>query len=541
MKRRELISSTAAVAMLGALPFLGQASLSTSNPLASTRHGQVRGYLSGGVAVFKGIRYGADTAARRFMPPRSPEPWSDVAEAFEFGHAAPQANPSEAISEDCLFLNVWTPDTDSRARRPVMFYIHGGAYSHGSGSHPQYDGAELCRRGDVVVVTVNHRLNAFGYLYLQGLAGASSSSGSGPGLGPELDPGLADSGNVGQLDLVLALRWVQENIVAFGGDPDRVLAFGQSGGGAKIATLMAIPAAQGLFHRVATMSGQQVTASGPANATARRRAFMAALGLGPEQVESLRQLPMEALLEGLAAADPVLPDGNSVYFGPVLDMRSLSRHPFFPDAAPQSAAIPMIIGNTRDETRAFLRDPHLYELSWEELPDLLVPNMRVDILPEYVVEQYRKLYPEYTPSEVFFAATTAARSWRGAIEEAEARARQAGAPTWAYQLDFRSPVEPQMRAPHMLDIALVFGNLGAEGSITGTGTESQSVSQQMSRAFIALARDGNPNHAGLPEWQPYTLRERNTMVFDVPSRLESDPRGAEREIFARVPYIQPGT
>ncbi|HKX57521.1 MAG TPA: carboxylesterase family protein, partial [Xanthomonadales bacterium] len=266
MNRRELISSATALAMLGALPALAKNSSVASHPLANTRHGQVRGYLSGGLAVFKGIRYGADTAAHRFMPPRPPEPWAGVADALEYGPAAPQANSRETISEDCLFLNVWTPDTDSRALRPVMFYIHGGAYSHGSGSHPQYDGAELCRRGDVVVVTVNHRLNAFGYLYLQGLAGTES--------GPEPDLGLADSGNVGQLDLVLALRWVQDNIANFGGDPDRVLAFGQSGGGAKIAAMMAMPAAQGLFQRVATMSGQQVTASGPANATARSRAFM---------------------------------------------------------------------------------------------------------------------------------------------------------------------------------------------------------------------------------------------------------------------------
>jgi para-nitrobenzyl esterase len=315
---------------------------------------------------------------------------------------------------------------------------------------------------------------------------------------------------------------------------------GQSGGGAKIATMMAMPAADGLFHRAATMSGQQVTVSGPANATARTRAYLEALGLAPAEVDALRRLPAERLLEGLSAADPVLPYGN-VYFGPVLDMRSLQRHPFFPDAAPQSAQVPMIIGNTRDETRAFLQDPHYDELTWDEVPELLIPNMRVDIRPEYVVERYRELYPEYTPSEVFFAATTAARSWRGAIIEAEERTSQAGAATWVYQLDFRSLLEPGMGAPHTMDIPLVFGNLVAEGSITGEGPEARAVSDRMSRAFIALARHGRPAHDGIPAWEPFTLPRRPTMIFDTLTRMEDDPRGAERLIFARVPYVQPGT
>jgi para-nitrobenzyl esterase len=283
-----------------------------------------------------------------------------------------------------------------------------------------------------------------------------------------------------------------------------------------------------------------VTVSGPANASARTRAYLDALGLGPDDVDALRALPAERLVEGLAAPDPVLPYG-SVYFGPVLDMRSLQRHPFYPDAAPQSAHIPMIIGNTHDETRAFLRDAKYYELTWDEVPELLVSNMRVDIRPEYVVERYRELYPDYSPSQVFFAATTAARSWRGAIIEAEERSRQAGARTWAYQLDYASPVEPHMGAPHTLDIPLVFGNLAAEGSISGTGSEARAVAARMSDAFIALARSGDPNHAGIPVWEPFALPRRPTLVVDIDTRMVDDPRGAERQIFARVPYVQPGT
>jgi para-nitrobenzyl esterase len=459
------------------------------------------------------------------MPPQRPNPWDGVVETLDYAAAAPQDRGNETISEDCLFLNVWTPSTTDGRKRPVMFYIHGGAYSHGSGSSPLYDGKALATRGDVVVVTVNHRLNAFGYLYTHRLGGGLS---------------FPDSGNCGQLDLVLALQWVRDNIASFGGDPECILVFGQSGGGAKIATMMAMPAAAGLFHRAASMSGQQVTASGPGNAALRTEAFLDAAGIGSQELKDLQTLPFERLLRGLEARDPVL-DGKSVYFGPVLDMRSLHRHPFFPDAAPQSAHIPMIIGNTHDETRAFLRDPALYSLEWSDLPELLVPNMVVDIEPEFVVREYRRLYPDYSPSQVFFAATTAARSWRGAIIELEERAKQGGADTFAYQLDFPSPLEPQLGAPHTFDIALVFGNLDAPGSIAGTGDDACAVSAMMSDAFISFARTGMPASAHLPEWEPFTLRNRETMLFDRLPRLANDPRGEERKIFERVPYIQPGT
>jgi len=514
--RREFVLTTAALATLSSGRAWG------ASPVVATHHGPVRGYSDGGVNVFKGVRYGADTGPSRFRPPVAPPAWSEVRDALDYGPACPQTGTDEPISEDCLFLNVWTPGLDARAR-PVMFYIHGGAYNHGSGSSLLYDGATLCRRGDVVVVTVNHRLNAFGYAWLKGVAPA----------------GYEDSGNVGQLDLLLALAWVRDNIAAFGGDPQRVMVFGQSGGGAKIATMMAMPAAKGLFHSAATMSGQQVTASGPNNAALRTRAWQDALGLAPDDFESLRTLPAERLLGGMGAIDPVLGYG-SVYFGPVLDMRSLSRHPFWPDAPEQSREIPMIIGNTLDETRAFLRGPQYLDLSWEDLPALLPPNLRIDLDADWVVSEYRRIHPDYSPTEVFYAATTAGRSWPGAVIEADARGVQ-GEITYAYHLNFRSPVKPEMGAPHTMDIPLVFGNLEAPGSITGTGEAPRRVSAQLSGAFIALASVGNPNHGNLPAWRAYRLPERETMVFDVETRLESAPRGAERELFARAPYIQPGS
>ena len=524
LTRRDALQAGAALAGSLVAPRAVRATTPDS-PVVGTTSGAVRGFADAGVEVFRGIRYGADTGPRRFQPPSPPRPWDGIVDCFEYGASAPQDRTNERISEDCLFLNVWTPAVNDGQKRPVMFYIHGGAYNHGSGSSPLYDGRALAEHGDVVVVTVNHRLNAFGYLYLQRLA---------PGRFP-------DSGNVGQLDLVLALEWVRDNIAAFGGDPQRVLAFGQSGGGAKIATMMAMPAAKGLFQRAASMSGQQVTASGPGNASKRSLAFLDALALGPGDVGKLAAMPVEKLVAGLGARDPVLDYDSSVYFGPVLDMRSLTRHPFYPDAAPQSADVPMIIGNTHDETRAFLRDPGYYELGWEDVPAVLVPNMRVDIDPEYVVAEYRRLYPDYTPSQVFFAATTAARSWRAAIIEAEERAKQDGADTYVYQLDFPSPVKPELGAPHTHDIPLVFRNLDAEGSLAGTGEASRAVSGMMSDAFVSFARTGVPASRELPDWTPFSLPERPTMMFDVNPRIENDPRGAERRIFARVPYVQPGT
>lgn len=494
------------------------------SPVATTRHGRVRGYLDKGIKVFKGIRYGADTAPRRFMAPLPPQPWSETRDALEHGPSCPQPSREDAVSEDCLFLNVYTPALRDRARRPVMFYIHGGAYNNGSGSSPLYDGVRLCRRGDVVVVTVNHRLNAFGYLYLARHGG-------------EL---YADSGNAGQLDLVLALRWVRDNIAEFGGDPDNVTVFGQSGGGAKIATLMAMPAAAGLFHRAATMSGQQVTASGPLNATLRARAMLDALKLTPERLGEIRTLPFSRLAEALGTRDPVLPFGG-ISFAPVLDERNLSRHPFYPDAPGQSARIPMMIGNTHDETRAFLSgDPANFALSWDQLPAKLVPNMRVDIQPEAVIAAYRKLYPNLSPSDLFFRITTASRSWRGAIIEAEERAR-AGSPAFVYQLDWATPKDGgKFGAPHASDIQLVFDNIAKPGA-TATGPQAQAMADMMSEAFIAFARTGVPAASQLPRWEPYDLARRQTMIFDVPARMEDDPRGAERRLFAKVPYIQAGT
>ncbi len=501
---------------------MSAAQAAPASPVVRTTAGRVRGYVDGDLMIFRGLRYGADTGPRRFQPPAAPAEWRGVFEAREFGAASMQPGSERNQSEDCLFLNVMAPRARAAKPRPVIVYIHGGAYSTGSGSSPLHDGAQLCREGDVVVVTVNHRLSLFGYLYL---------------------PGFADSGNAGQLDLVQALAWVRDNIGAFGGDPGCVTLMGQSGGGAKIATLMAMPAAAGLFHRAVTMSGQQLTASGPLHAAGRTRVLLEKLGITPERTAELAKLPAAELLKAHSGTvDPYIGRGKC-YMGPVLDERSLTRHPFYPDAPPQSAGIPMIIGNTHDETRSLIGrgDPKAWTVSWEELPRKLEGEMRVDISGDLVVAEYRRLYPHYSPSDVFFAATTAGRSWRGAVVEAELRALQ-GAPTYAYQLDWGSPADGgKWGAFHTLDIPLMFGTLTVPGSLTGDAEDARRVSATMRGALLAFARHGDPNYNGMARWEPYTLPRRATMIFDADSRLADDPRGAERRLFAKVPFIQQGT
>jgi para-nitrobenzyl esterase len=508
--RRTLLAGGAAA--VGTLLLSPPLWADSHSAIVSTPVGRFRGTRLGDVQRFLGMRYGV---APRFEPPLAEARVSGITDATAFGPAAPQRADALATSEDCLYLNVWTPEADAKARRPVMVYIHGGAYSNGSGSDPRTDGAKLAAQRDVVVVTLNHRLNAFGYLYLA-----------------PLSERFADSGNAGQLDLILALRWVRDNIASFGGDAARVMVFGQSGGGAKIATLMGTPRADGLFHAAATMSGQQVTVSGPLHAAQRTRAFMASVGVSrPEQ---LLELSTERLTEGLVCTDPVM--GGSIYFGPVLDERSLTRHPFWPDANPQSNRINLLLGNTHDEARAFFDQSKapLAGLGWENLPSRLGLELRVDIDPNWVVARYRQWFPSYTPQDLFFAAVTAARSWRGQLEEAEARAK-AGAPTWVYQLDFPAPLAPDKRAFHTLDIGLVFGTWDAPASMLGTGAEVRALSDRMMAAFAALA------HGRPPAWPRYDLERRATMLFDRSDRVVDDPRRDERLLFATVPYIQPGT
>ncbi|WP_022681835.1 carboxylesterase/lipase family protein [Sphingobium bisphenolivorans] len=514
MGRRTLIAGMAAA------PFAASArTMGRQGPVALTRHGKVRGAIERDVLVFRGVRYGADTGTTRFRRAHAPRPWSGVADATAYGPAAPQTRAEEATSEDCLFLNIWTPALDA-GKRPVMVYLHGGAHAHGSGGDPLYDGGNLVRRGDVVVVTLNHRLAAMGYAYLAQLGGP------------------AESGNVGNLDIILALQWVRANIAGFGGDPRRVMIFGQSGGGAKVVTLMAMPEARPLFHAAATMSGQHVTAAGPMHATRRARAWMDKAGA--RDVGALMQLPIEKLVEAMAMTDPLEGKGE-ISFTSTLDHGVLARHPFFPDAPREAAHIPLIVGNTHDETALWIEKMlRAGDTTWDNLPGRLARETVKDMAPDHVIRRYRELYPDRSPGQILLAATTAGRSWPGHLIQAEERAK-IGAPTWMYQLDFPSPEAGGiLGAFHTLDIPLVFDNVDAKGSRTGSGAAARRLSGQMADAFIALARTGKPDHRAIPAWPQYGLERRGTMIFDQQVRVENDPRREERLLFAAAPYIKPG-
>jgi para-nitrobenzyl esterase len=482
--------------------------------------GRYRGVVENGICQFLGIRYGrAARFARAVAEPFGGAPL----EALRFGPICPQRGmDDQPQSEDCLFLNVWTPEANPAAKRAVMVYFHGGAYTTGSVTDPLTHGAKLAAEGDVVVVTVNHRLNALGYVWLRPF-GAK----------------YADSGNLGQLDLILALQWVRAHIAAFGGDPARVMVFGQSGGGAKIATLMAMPAAKSLFHSAATMSGQQVQASGPMHAWARTQALLAALKLASGDVEGLRTMPVERLTAALDTTDPVMGSGP-VYFGPVLDMTNLPRHPFWPDAAPQSLSVPMILGNVHDETRAFLdpRGAKLKGLDWSNVAERMAREVKIDLDPQWVIDQYRAHEPGWSVEQIYYAATTAGRSWPGQVIEANERAKAGAAATWVYQLERPSPVDPLRGAAHTDDIPYVFGTLDAKGSFSGTDAAAQALSKAMMGAFTGLAKTGRP---GIADWAAYTVPQRATMVFGDKVRVENDPRGWQRELWATAPYVQPGT
>ena len=494
-----------------------------ATPVAATRHGRVRGYVDRDIKVFKGVRYGADTGARRFRPAEKPAAWRGVADATAYGHASPQKSNEPDQSEDCLFLNVWTPALADGGARPVMVYVHGGAHANGSGSSPLYDGVALCRRGDVVVVTVNHRLNVFGY----------------SGLGQLLGGEFAASGSVGNLDLILALEWVRDNIASFGGDPANVTVFGQSGGGAKLVTLMAMPRAAGLYHRVITMSGQHVTAMGPQHAELRMRRFLDHLGLTADRAAELATLPAGRLVEALQMADPL--EKGGIYFHSVMDHDTLPRHPFVPDAPRESGQIPTMIGNTHDEFGGGAAGgPGAPEITWDNIAPRLAPEFVLDLNARYVVDWYRARFPQMTPREVFVAAATCGRSRPGHLIQAEERAKLNG-PTWMYQLDFASPVEPWRGAYHGFDIGLAFDNCDKTEARAGAGPDARRVAEAMSETFIAFARTGDPNNAAIPRWDRYTLPERATMIFDVNSRSENDPRADERRLFQTAPFLKQGT
>jgi para-nitrobenzyl esterase len=517
VSRRVLLQSAAFAGVAAALPRLAIASY---EPIVEVASGKLRGAV-GGVLVFKGVPYGSSTAGeQRFKAPRPVAPWTGVRDALAYGHAAPQGNSltppatrsagislvgeGATFSEDCLYLNVWTPATDN-AKRPVLVWLHGGGFATGSGGSVLYDGTNMARTQDVVVVTINHRLNVFGHLDLSQIAGAD----------------YADSASVGLLDSILALRWVKENIARFGGDPGCVTIFGESGGGRKVSVLMAMPAAQGLFHRAIVESGSALRMDTPAVAAERANKFLAALDVKPNQIAKLLALPADALLSAVGRAT----EGTG-QFRPTTGAPSLPAHPFDPQAPAMSAGIPMLIGtNLTEASYALGRDPNVLAL---DRAGVLERIKRV--LPEKdaaaVLATYERIYPSLAPSDLLFRVITDRGYFLDSTIQAERKAALGQAPAFVYSFYWQQPLAPgRTHVPHGSEIAFVFNN-----AHLARGERPEPLAATMCAAWAHFARTGNPSTAALGKWQPYDATNRPTMILDRESRMENDPRGEQRKL-----------
>jgi len=529
MDRRNFLTAVAGgAATWAALNQAGGAQ--AAGATVETTAGKVRGQARMGIHSFKGIPYGASTAGtKRFMAPVKVAPWTGVREAVRYGHQspqnmrftevlAPQADPAEGFDEDCLNLNVWTPGINDGRKRPVMFWCHGGGFAQESGSWPWIDGEALARRGDVVVVTVNHRLTVFGYLHLADVGGAK----------------YASSGNAGMLDLVLALEWVRDNISEFGGDPGNVLIFGESGGGAKVCTLLTMPAATGLFHRAAIQSGASLRSLTREAANASTKALLDRLQLPASRIDDLQTMPTARILEAIRGVGPG--PGGPMNFSPVMDESILPTHPFDPVASPVSATVPLLVGCTAHEQTLFaLTDEAAFNLDDAALRTR-VARLVGDQHVERVIATYRKAHPKETPSGLNFLITTDRGMRMSAIRLSERKVAQAQAPVYMYLFAWQSPaLGGRLRATHTVEIPFVFDNTHVPKTMTSGGAEVKALAAQTSDAWIAFARSGNPNHKGLPTWPAYTTAQRGTMVFDVPaSKVVNDPGRAERELWASL-------
>jgi len=507
-------------------------------PIAETEAGKVVGYIRNGINTFKGIPYAETTAgANRFMPPVKIKPWTGVRSSRQFGFVAPQAlrsgwaNDEEAFmfswddgiqGEDCLRINLWTPGINDGKKRPVMVWLHGGGFAAGSGQElKSYDGENLARRGDVVVVSLNHRLNVLGYLNLA-----------------QFGDRYAPSANAGMSDIVAALEWVRDNIASFGGDPKSVTIFGQSGGGGKVSVLMGMPSAVGLFHRAIVESGSMLRAGTEERSRELAALVVAELGLNQSSIQQIQTLPydkvLQASLKVMREHNPMPPGripnfrrmAEILGFTPVVDGKILPAHPFDPQASALSADVPMIIGSTLNEFVTAINHPEYEMMTANDL------EQRVRSLYGDKTQQVLAAFRHRTPGAAAFdlwSHIAAASVRQAAISQATAKAALGRAPAYLYWFTWKTPIlNGRPRAFHCAEIPFVFANTDRCENMTGGGEDARALGAIMSDAWIQFARTGNPSHSGLPNWTAFSPKENQTMQFDNRSVLVNGPDAEEQ-------------
>ena len=533
VSRRSVIAGTSAIGIGTMLSSKAIAQSSTDRPLFSTvetNNGKVEGIDNVGIKAFKGIPYGADTGgANRFKPPQPPKPWTGTRNCIGFGTINPQV-PADlrsdyammimwdrhvgagSMGEDCLNLNVWTPGVDNE-KRAVLVCFHGGGFTSGSGNGPGFDGAQLARFGDVVVVTVNHRLASFGYLHLGELS---------------KDSDLAGSGNVGVMDMVASLAWVRDNIAAFGGDPSRVMIFGQSGGGAKTSVLYGDPAAKGLFHRAAVQSGSMLQLTSSDVATQHATALLEELDLPKSRVRDLRKVPWQVMLaaQGRVMRRP----GMGWSFVPVLDDAYLKSHPFDPVAPDISRDVPLIVSTTLEDGAIRFNN---YDVTDAQLVQTM--TSRYGAQASGLLAAYRRAYPTKSAFLLQSLLTTDATVRKSAIKQAELKASQGGGPVYMYQWNWAtSAYDGKFGAIHGLDVSATFHSYRDQTLDVGS-ERGRRVCDELASAWVAFAKSGDPNNPQIPKWNAYNATDRATMIFDDNTRSENDPGGGFRKLWAQLP------